>query len=160
MSAHWRAKYRATRKYTNYDPNNRARKFAKYAKLVFIGVIALFIVGFLVLPLFAFDLPSPDKIIRKEGFSTKILDRNGKVLYDIFADQRRTPIKITDVPDDLRKATVAIEDKNFYIHQGFDPMGMVRGISRIFTRGYAQGGSTLTQQLVKNVLLTPERTIW
>jgi 1A family penicillin-binding protein len=65
-----------------------------------------------------------------------------------------------DVPEYLKQATIAIEDKNFYKHQGFDPIGMLRGFSRIFTRGYAQGGSTLTQQLVKNVLLTPERSIF
>jgi len=54
---------------------------------------------------------------------------------------------------------VAVEDKDFYEHQGFDIMGMLRGLSRLFTRGRAQGGSTLTQQLVKNVLLTGERKI-
>jgi len=59
----------------------------------------------------------------------------------------------------LCNATIAIEDKNFYKHGGFDPLGMIRGFSRIFTLGYAQGGSTLTQQLVKNVLLTSQRTI-
>ncbi len=130
------------------------------AKLAFIVVIGLFILSFLVLPLFAFDLPSPDKIVRREGFSTKILDRNGATLYDIFADQKRTPVELDQIPEDLKEATIAIEDKNFYTHSGFDPMGIIRGISRIFTRGYAQGGSTLTQQLVKNVLLTPDRTIF
>jgi len=137
----------------------KSRSLARLAKLLFLGVIALFIGSFVILPLFAFNLPSPDKIVRREGFSTKILDRNGQVLYDIFAEQKRTPVVLSDIPEDLKNATVAIEDKNFYKHQGFDPFGILRGISRIFTRGYAQGGSTLTQQLVKNVLLTPERTI-
>jgi 1A family penicillin-binding protein len=133
---------------------------AKLAKLAFIGVILLFLSFFVIFPLFAFNLPSPDKIVRREGFSTKIMDRNGEVLYDIYADQRRIPVEFDNIPEYLREATVAIEDKNFYEHQGFDPLGMLRGFSRIFTRGYAQGGSTLTQQLVKNVLLTPERTIF
>lgn len=133
---------------------------AKLAKFAFLGVIVFTLGIFVILPVFAFNLPSPDKIVRKEGFSTKILDRNGKVLYDIYADQKRTPIDIEKVPEYLEEATIAIEDKNFYKHQGFDPAGMVRGVSRIFTRGYAQGGSTLTQQLVKNVLLTPERSIF
>ncbi len=106
----------------------------------------------------AFTLPSPDKVIRREGFSTKILDRNGKSLYDIFENERRTPIKIEDMPLYLKQATIAIEDKNFYTHNGFDILGTLRGLSRFFTRGYAQGGSTLTQQLVKNVLLTSERS--
>ena len=138
----------------------KSRLLVKIAKFSFLGVIILFLGLFVVLPLFAFNLPSPDKIVRKEGFSTKILDRNGAVLYDIYADQKRTPVELDAVPQDLRDATIAIEDKNFYTHEGFDPFGMVRGLSRIFTRGYAQGGSTLTQQLVKNVLLTPERSVF
>lgn len=138
----------------------RSQKLVKLAKLAFWGVIGGFIFLFLILPLLAFNLPSPDKIVRQEGFSTKILDRNGKSLYDIYRDERRTPVKLDDIPLYLRQATIAIEDKNFYSHQGFDPFGMVRGFLRIFTRGRAQGGSTLTQQLVKNVLLTSERTLW
>ena len=132
----------------------------KIAKLSFVGVIVAFIGAFIFLPLFAFNLPSPDKVVRREGFSTKITDRNGELLYDIFVDQKRTPVELDQIPDYLKQATIAIEDKNFYKHQGFDPFGMLRGLSRIFTRGYAQGGSTLTQQLVKNVLLTPERTVF
>lgn len=132
----------------------------KLAKWGFLGVVIFSLGLFLVLPLLSFNLPSPDKIIRREGFSSKILDRNGSVLYDIYTNQNRTAVDLKDVPKSLKDATVAIEDKNFYIHQGFDILGMIRGFSRIFTRGYAQGGSTLTQQLVKNVLLTSERSLW
>ncbi len=138
---------------------NKSKRIVALAKLGFIGVIALFLGSFLIFPLFAFDLPSPDKILRLEGFSTKIMDRNGTVLYDIYADQKRTPIQLDDVPLYLRQATIAIEDKNFYEHEGFDPFGMIRGFTKLFTQGRAQGGSTLTQQLVKNVLLTSERAI-
>ncbi|MFC1625445.1 penicillin-binding protein [Patescibacteria group bacterium] len=138
----------------------RARRIAALAKLVFIGVVGLFLLLFFVFPLFAFNLPSPDKIVRREGFSTKILDRNGEALYDIYSSERRSPVNLDEVPLYLRQATIAIEDKNFYKHSGFDPFGMARGALRLFTRGRAQGGSTLTQQLVKNVLLTPERSIF
>lgn len=138
----------------------KTQKFVKISKLSFLGIIALFIGLVVLLPVFAFNLPSPDKIVRKEGFSTKILDRNGKVLYDIFANQRRTPIKIDDVPEFLKDATIAIEDKNFYKHQGFDPTGYLRAVFNIFVKGRLQGGSTLTQQLVKNVLLSSERTVF
>lgn len=133
---------------------------ARLAKLSFVGVFLIFFGVFLILPLLAFDLPSPDKIVRKEGFSTKILDREGRVLYDIYLDQKRTPVNIKDVPEYLKKATIAIEDKNFYKHQGFDPTGMLRAMYNIIFRRRLQGGSTLTQQLVKNVLLTPERSVW
>jgi len=138
----------------------KSRQLVTIAKFAFIGVIGIFLISFIIFPLFAFNLPSPDKVVRREGFSTKILDRNGEVLYDIFLEEKRTPVVLEEVPDYLRQATIAIEDKNFYEHQGFDPFGMLRGLSRFFTRGRAQGGSTLTQQLVKNVLLTPERTIF
>ena len=158
--AYWRQQLRQTRRISLYKKELRMKRIAKFAKYGFIGVIVLFVVGFLALPLFAFDLPSPDKIIRRDGFSTKILDRSGEVLYDIYADQKRTPTTIDQIPDYLKEATIAIEDKNFYQHKGFDPLGMLRGVSRLFTRGFAQGGSTLTQQLVKNVLLTSDRTIF
>ncbi|OGM07629.1 hypothetical protein A2130_03020 [Candidatus Woesebacteria bacterium GWC2_33_12] len=138
----------------------KSRNIAKLAKFGFFGIVVIFVIAVIALPLMAFTLPSPDKVVRREGFSTKILDRNGKPLYDIFENERRTPIKINDVPLYLKQATIAIEDKNFYKHQGFDILGTIRGLSRVFTRGYAQGGSTLTQQLVKNVLLTSERSVW
>ena len=137
----------------------KSKFFARLALFCFIGLIAL---GFLMTGLFAFyakDLPQPDKIIRREGFSTKIYDRNGELLYDIFANQKRTPIELKDVPQHLRNATVAIEDKNFYQHGGFDPTGIFRALYNIVIHHRLQGGSTLTQQLVKNVLLTSQRTI-
>lgn len=133
---------------------------AKLAKIGFILVLLMILAGFIAIPVLSLTLPSPDKIVRRDGFSTKILDRNGEVLYDIFVDQRRTPVEdISEIPDYLKQATIAIEDKNFYKHQGFDPFGMLRGFTRLFTRGRAQGGSTLTQQLVKNVLLTSDYSL-
>lgn len=137
----------------------RSRKLFRLAKLGFIGVILLIIFLFVGVPLLSLTLPSPDKIVRQTGFSTQIMDRNGQVLYDVYANQNRSPEKLEDIPLYLRQATVSIEDKNFYSHAGFDPMGVVRGLSRFFTRGRAQGGSTLTQQLIKNALLSNDRTV-
>ncbi|EKE05779.1 MAG: hypothetical protein ACD_19C00176G0001, partial [uncultured bacterium] len=150
------------RQRVSFDRNSSkvlsSKNIAKYSKWGFLGIVGLFIFLIIALPLMSFGLPSPDKVVRREGFSTKILDRNGKALYDIFDNERRTPINISDMPLYLKQATVAIEDKNFYTHSGFDILGTIRGLSRVFTRGYAQGGSTLTQQLVKNVLLSSERS--
>lgn len=87
------------------------------------------------------------------------MDRNGQILYDVYANQNRTPENLVDIPLYLRQATISIEDKNFYSHPGFDILGILRGFSRIFTTGRAEGGSTLTQQLVKNALLTDDRTL-
>ncbi len=138
---------------------DKSKRMVKLAKFAFLGILIIFLFLVIVFPLMALTLPSPDRVVRREGFSTKILDRNGKALYDIFEDERRTPVDIKDVPLYLKQATIAIEDKNFYKHTGFDIFGTIRGLSRLFTRGYAQGGSTLTQQLVKNVLLSSERSV-
>lgn len=117
------------------------------------------VISGIVFALFAKDLPQPDKVVRKEGFATKIYDRNGELLYDVFVDQRRTPISLDQIPLHLKNATIAVEDKNFYKHQGFDPRGIFRALYNIVIHQSLQGGSTLTQQLVKNVLLTQERTL-
>lgn len=156
---------RTKERLTNYTPRNtsefvKSKRFMMVTKLGLLGIIGGLFALIFIVTYFTVDLPSPDKIVRREGFSTKILDRKGEVLYDIYADQKRIPAKFEDFPEDLKEATIAIEDKNFYSHQGFDPIGMLRGFSRLFTRGYAQGGSTLTQQLVKNVLLTSERSLF
>jgi len=159
----WRERLRTKRYgayYGRHPSVKNSRLIAKLAKLAFLGVIGFFLLSFVVFPLFAFNLPSPDKIVRREGFSTKILDRNGEVLYDIFANQRRTPVVLDDIPLYLRQASIAVEDKNFYEHQGFDPTGIFRAVFNIIVKRKLQGGSTLTQQLVKNVLLTPERTVF
>lgn len=137
---------------------DKARFYRLMALIALGGVVLVGILTALLFAWYARDLPTPEKIVRREGFATKILDRNGELLYEVFADQQRTPVAIEDIPDMLKKATVAIEDKEFYTHGGFDITGIIRGGLRFFTRGKAQGGSTLTQQLVKNVLLTTERS--
>lgn len=106
------------------------------------------------------NLPSPTKL-NSDNFpvSTKILDRNGQILYEIYADQNRTPINIQDLPDYVLKATISIEDKNFYRHFGFAWEGITRAFLNTIFKKNLQGGSSITQQLVKTTLLTPERTI-
>lgn len=131
----------------------------KYATIASFGNFIFVFFSTVLFAWYAKDLPQPDKIVRKEGFSTQIFDRNGVLLYDVFADQQRTPVKWEEIPEYLKQATIAIEDKKFYQHQGFDPTGWLRAVFNIIFRGRLQGGSTLTQQLVKNVLLTPKRTI-
>lgn len=140
-------------------------RWDKQTIIKYLGLTALFgTLGaiFLMLIMFAWfakSLPDPNKIVRHDGFSTKIQDRDGGTLYELYQDYNRIPIKIADIPTQLQQATIAIEDKEFYTHQGFSTWGMIRGIWRGITRGRAQGGSTLTQQLVKNVLLTNERSL-
>lgn len=141
--------------------SNQLTRAKLLRNIAILGLVST-IVGSLVVALafawFARTLPQPDKIVRKEGFATKIKDRNEELLYEIFVDQQRTPVKMDQIPDYLKKATVSVEDKNFYAHGGFDPQGILRAVyTNVFT-GQKIGGSTLTQQLVKNVLLTSEKT--
>jgi len=97
----------------------------------------------------------------QSGLSTHIYDRNGKLLYEIFREQNRTPIKLDTLPKYITWATIAIEDKNFYHHAGVSLVGgVLRALKEnIVTKNKLQGGSTITQQLVKSSLLTPERTV-
>ena len=108
---------------------------------------------------FGKDLPSPTRVVRREGFASRIYDRNGELLYDLYHDQKRQPVGWNDIPEALKLATVAVEDKAFYSHKGFDPLTPFRIIKNVFYFGKITGGSTLTQQLTRNVLLTNERTV-
>lgn len=107
------------------------------------------------------DLPSPTSLgAYNIPLATKIYDRKGKLLYDIFANQNRTAVPLSEIPKYLQQATIAIEDKDFYKHQGINPVGgMLRAAAATITGKQLQGGSTITQQLVKSALLTPERTV-
>ena len=105
-------------------------------------------------------IPLPTKLSsEKIPVSTKILDRNENLIYEIYSEQKRTPIKLEEIPQHVKDATISIEDKDFYKHSGFSTTGIVRALYNIVFKGKLQGGSTLTQQLVKNSLLNPERTI-
>lgn len=140
-------------------PKNRLQLYSTIATAAFIGIVGLSLFVGVLFAWYAKDLPRPDKVRRSEGLSTVILDRNGENLYDIFEEENRIPAKWEDVPQDLKDATIAIEDKEFRKHQGLSTIGIVRGLFACVILRRCQGGSTLTQQLVKNVLLTNERTL-
>lgn len=92
--------------------------------------------------------------------STKIFDRHGELLYELYGEMKRTPIALTEIPTLMQQATIAAEDKTFYHHPGFDLSGMVRAmIVNIQSGSYQQGGSTISQQLVRNALLTREKSL-
>lgn len=116
---------------------------------------------FILLPynmwLFLTSLPNPQILTHRDlEVSTKIFDKNGRILYEIYADQNRTPVALTSIPQHVVNATIAIEDRDFYKHLGFSPRAMLRSIKEIMINKRIQGGSTITQQLIKSALLTPE----
>ncbi|MBI5787196.1 MAG: PBP1A family penicillin-binding protein [Candidatus Niyogibacteria bacterium] len=132
----------------------------KTALLGLAAALALF-GGFL--SLWAMTLEIPDFRAfdeRKVVQSTKIYDRTEKVLlFDVHADVRRTVVPFEKIPRHVKNAVVAIEDSNFYNHNGIDLSGIFRAVVvNVFSGSLSQGGSTITQQLIKHALLTPEKT--
>jgi 1A family penicillin-binding protein len=107
------------------------------------------------------DLPLPTKLNSSSApQSTQIFDRNQKLLYSIYAIKNQNFLQLSEIPKQMQQATIAIEDKDFYKHGALDFRGIFRSfIANITHKEQLQGGSTITQQLVKNSLLTPERTI-
>lgn len=134
----------------------------KVKRYLLTGIGAFMIITILLFAWYAKDLPTPGAIKnRKPAESSQILDRNGKVLYDVHGDENRTILKSEEIPISIKQATVAAEDKNFYKHFGVDAKGLVRAVVTNIFQGdlVAQGGSTITQQFVKNALLTTKKTM-
>ncbi len=132
--------------------------------------LALSLFFFITVPLLAFasfelyllfsDLPNPEVLAYQQiPVTTKIYDRHGVPLYQIYTDQNRNPINLSDLPPYVAQATIAIEDKNFYHHEGFDVQSIIRAALADSTGSVVQGGSTITQQLIKYSLLSPQKTL-
>ena len=118
----------------------------------------LFTIYYLLFTIF-YRLPNPNRLVtREQVVSTKIYDRNGQLLYKIYRNQNRTLVELKDIPVYLIQATIAIEDAEFYNHHGLSFKGIFRAALQNLKGNKLYGGSTITQQLVKNALLTPERT--
>ena len=135
----------------------KVKQHKKVALSVFGSLVVLLIYFFIF-----YKLPSPQSLkdYKATPLSTHILDRNGKLLYQLYQEQKRSPIKIDVLPKYVFQASIAIEDKNFYQHNGISIFGgMFRAIKDSLLRQQLQGGSTITQQLVKSALLTSDRTI-
>ncbi len=106
------------------------------------------------------DIPKVTSIASTDSpQSSKIYDRNGELLYTIYAQKNQTQIPFEKIPKPMQQATIAIEDKDFYHHGAIDLRGIARALYANTFKGDFQGGSTITQQLVKNSLLTQDRTI-
>ena len=133
---------------------------SKIAKFAFFGLIGLFVLFLILFFWYSRDLPTPGKLNESNlPQSTKIFDREGMLLYDVYKEENRTYIDLDKISKYAQQATIAIEDKDFYQNQGFSPVGYLRVFRDVVLYRRVTGGSTLTQQLVKNTLLTSERTI-
>jgi len=144
----------------SHGKNNPPSKI-KLAKALFIVLFILFIAGFTGYLQISRDLPDPNRLMdRQVAQTTKIYDRTGQtVLYEISGDEKRTLISLKDIPDNLKNATISIEDKDFYKHGGFSLWAIFRTLVTDVLFGKSAGGSTLTQQFIKNAILSNEKTI-
>ena len=148
--------------YRNTSRTDKKKPWKK--KLLF---IALWAALFSVVAVVAFvawisrDIPNPNQLLEREiTQSTKIYDRTGEhILYEIHGDEKRTLISLSDLPDHVKWASISLEDKNFYHHSGFSIWAMFRTAITNVIYNRTAGGSTLTQQFVKNAVLTPEKKI-
>ncbi|MEK7564542.1 MAG: transglycosylase domain-containing protein [Patescibacteria group bacterium] len=130
--------------------------------IIMFGVgISVFFIAVVLIWILSLEIPDFKSFEdRKVENSTKIYDRTGEILlYDIHRDAKRTDITFDKIGSNIKNATLAIEDAEFYNHSGIRISSIMRAIiSNFFSTGRTQGGSTITQQLVKNTLLTQERS--
>ncbi|MBU4480213.1 penicillin-binding protein [Patescibacteria group bacterium] len=129
---------------------------------IFLIAIGIFGASFLMLWASTFKIPNIKNLEERINFqSSKIYDRTGEILlYDIYKDKKRTIVPYEDISRYVKNATVAIEDAEFYEHNGVKPTAFFRAIiANIKSGNFGQGGSTITQQVVKNTLLTTEKKI-
>lgn len=148
-----------------HEVRNDWSKIKHYSKIGFLIGLSFIIIllGILLIWIATLKVPTITSFIdRKISSSTKIYDRTGTVvLYDVHANIKRTVISSDQMSPLVKKAVVAIEDKDFYSHKGIKVSSIIRaGLSNIFPFvGKQSGGSTITQQLVKNTILTTERSL-
>ncbi len=139
---------------------------SRFWRILFRIGLVCFGVGFVVVgSTFAWiakDLPNPGEVNKRVIVeSTKIYDRTGThLLYEVHGEEKRTVIPFSDMPDVIKYATISLEDQDFYTHHGIKLTSILRSVLKdVVTLDKSQGGSTITQQFVKNTLLSNEKTI-
>ncbi|MDP3778507.1 MAG: PBP1A family penicillin-binding protein, partial [bacterium] len=140
-------------------PRTPRKKFFIYLP-IFLAVVFLMAGVWFIYSIFT-TLPNPERISERSiAQSTKIYDRTGTVvLYEIHGEEKRTVVSLNDIPETVKQAALTAEDINFYQHSGIDFKGILRAAFVNISHGdISQGGSTITQQLIKNSILTNERT--
>ncbi len=138
------------------------RKISAPLKIGGIFVLGGLFLGFSLFVFYIKDLPRPEKFTESIiAESTKIYDSSGEILlYEIFGEEKRTVVPLSDMPQSLRWAVISVEDKNFLKHSGLDLRGVMRAILYdLKIQKPVQGASTITQQLIRNYFLTKQKTL-
>jgi 1A family penicillin-binding protein len=153
------ARSQRMRRIRNRSNVTRLVYLSKFTKLGFIGLAACIVLFFGYFLWISRSLPTPGKLANPDiKDSTKILDSEGVSLYSIYQDYNRTYVTLDNIPKDLQNATIATEDQDFYENSGFSWRGYARVVKDLIIHQRMTGGSTITQQLVKTLLLTSERS--
>jgi 1A family penicillin-binding protein len=106
------------------------------------------------------DIGDTDRLLNRNNTGVVLADKNNKVFFSSGRAEKREQVPLKDIADVTEHALIAGEDKDFYEHSGFSPLSIVRAMyTNILARGIAGGGSTITQQLAKNTLLSKNQTI-
>lgn len=130
--------------------------------IIIICLLGLFIItgiGVGIVVSFMTHLPNLDPVVKYENmeawkFPTKLYALNGELIAE-FAEEKRELVKLAQIPQLLKDAVIAVEDNLFYKHKGVDILGILRALwANIRSGRIAQGGSTITQQLAKNIFLS------
>ncbi|MBM3250963.1 MAG: hypothetical protein FJZ07_01895 [Candidatus Nealsonbacteria bacterium] len=143
----------------------RSKKKKAILRLLAFSVFCFLFAVFCLLGLFIYyakDLPRPEKFSERSFIeSTKIYDRSGEVLlYELYSEEKREIIPLSEVPEYLKEALISAEDANFYSHFGIDLGGIFRAVKINLKIGQPlYGGSTISQQLIRSTFLTTEKTI-
>src|SRR3989344_8201621 len=135
--------FKRLKRQIDYSGFKRVTFLSRLSKLVFWSFVLGLLVVIGVIIYFFTQIPSPEDLqSRFVAKSTKIYDRNDELLYDIFQEQNRTPIKLENVPEVVKKSTIAIEDKDFYKHGGVDVLGSPGSLYRAFFFRRIEGGGS------------------
>lgn len=159
--------------YNNYQMNHRFQLFrdkldafkrlSRTKKILLIGGVSLglfIIIGLLTTIFFAASLSSKERIMNRNNTGVTLLDRNGDTFYKFYNPRSDTYLELNDISPRAREAVIAAEDKNFYEHSGFSVTGIAQAVyENLRPDGLNSGGSTITQQLVKNALLSQDRNL-
>jgi len=141
---------------------SRLRKLLAYLPVLIAAIFLAGTVAFIGLFVWvANEIPDPNNLLtRHEAETTKIYDRKGEtILFELYGDEKRTLVELDQISPYAVDATLVAEDRNFYEHKGFSIKGYIRAFLKNFqSGGRGQGGSTITQQFVKNAVLSPEKT--
>lgn len=139
--------------------------FLKHSRRPILYGLFGFAIVMLLIPIFTYayfvrDLSSKENIINKKNAGVVLLDRNDKPFFTLFDAHAKNPVEITELRPYTTQAFIAIEDKEFYNHPGFSIRGFARAIrENLYSESFAQGGSTISQQLIKNAILSPDKKL-